>query len=176
MKEYLKDHPYGVSPDIGVPDYYGVKNKVLKNKHPNRKNNQVVAAMYSAYQSGMSLEQIAKLYRKTRQCVYDLFRSRGYPLRSKQHKGLTIIDGVRFTETKGGYLRGTFNKKRILAHWYVWEKAHGPIPAGYVIHHKDHDPKNNSLENLELVARDKMGKTFNPNGRNQFSTSEKIKK
>jgi hypothetical protein len=57
--------------------------------------------------TGKSLEEVGTVYHKTRQTVYDVFRSRGYKLRSKQLKGLQILDGIRFTETKGGYLRGT---------------------------------------------------------------------
>lgn len=37
-------------------------------------------------------------------------------------------------------------------HRDVWEAANGPIPPGYHIHHKDHDPLNNDLANLELIA------------------------
>lgn len=33
----------------------------------------------------------------------------------------------------------------------VWERAHGPIPPGYHIHHIDKDPSNNRLENLMCV-------------------------
>ena len=147
----------------------GARNKVLFNKHPKRKNNQIVAAMYAMYKTGCSLAEIAKTYRETRQAIYDVFRSRGYPLRTKQLKGLTIIDGYRFTLTKGNYLRGTVNSRRMLLHWYIWEKEHGPVPVGFVIHHKDNDPENNLLDNLELVARGDMSKRFNPTGRNQHS-------
>jgi hypothetical protein len=57
-------------------------NKILYNKHPRRKNNDLVAAMYAMYLRGpkrrpMSLAEIARIYRKTRQAVYDVFRSRG---------------------------------------------------------------------------------------------------
>jgi len=34
-----------------------------------------------------------------------------------------------------------------------WRTAIGPIPLGYRIHHKDGNPKNNSLENLECITR-----------------------
>jgi hypothetical protein len=37
-------------------------------------------------------------------------------------------------------------------HQEVWKAAHGPIPAGYEIHHKN-DPLDNSLENLECLTR-----------------------
>ena len=142
-------------------------NKIKYNKHPKRKNNIVVAAMYAMYQSPKSIAEVAKVYRKTRQTVYDTFKSRGYKLRSKELKGLTMYDGHRFTLTKGGYLRGTIKGKRQLLHWYVWEKYNGYIPPGFVIHHKDNNPANNEIENLELVARSDMGKRFNPSGNNQ---------
>lgn len=35
------------------------------------------------------------------------------------------------------------------ARW-VWEQHHGPIPEGYVVHHRDENPMNDDLENLEL--------------------------
>src|SRR3990167_8451061 len=157
-------------------EYSGVRNTVLFNKHPLRKNNHVVAAMYAMYNSKYpetgkkrSLEQVAKAYRKTRQAVYDTFRTRGYKLRAKELKGLTLIDGFRFTEMKGGYLRGTADGKRILAHQYIWEKERGVLSKEFVIHHIDGDPKNNSIENLELVHRKDMQKKFNPHGNNQFT-------
>jgi hypothetical protein len=35
----------------------------------------------------------------------------------------------------------------------VWERAHGPIPRGVGIHHKDRDTLNDALDNLELVSK-----------------------
>ena len=37
-------------------------------------------------------------------------------------------------------------------HRVVWEREHGPIPPGAVIHHIDGDPRNNDLSNLMLCA------------------------
>lgn len=37
-------------------------------------------------------------------------------------------------------------------HRYVWEKHNGPIPKGYQIHHKDGDPLNNDISNLECLS------------------------
>lgn len=68
--------------------------------------------------------------------------------------------------TKGGY---TFGKKcngylefflcrskddhiRRYMHILVWEVFNGPIPKGYVVHHKDHNRHNNCIDNLELLT------------------------
>jgi hypothetical protein len=38
-------------------------------------------------------------------------------------------------------------------HRMTWEQANGPIPKGYVVHHKDHNKLNNSIDNLECIPR-----------------------
>jgi len=148
---------------------FKLPNKVLYNKHKNRKNNDLVAAMYAMYKTGKSLESIGKVYKISRQAVYDLFRSRGYELRSKKMLGLTIIDGIKFTVMAGGYLRGTIPGRRITIQKYVWEKMNGPVPTGFVIHYIDGNKLNNSILNLELVPKSEMSKVFNPNGNNQYT-------
>ena len=35
----------------------------------------------------------------------------------------------------------------------VWEKHNGPVPKGMVIHHKDRNPLNDSVDNLEAMTR-----------------------
>lgn len=37
-------------------------------------------------------------------------------------------------------------------HRMVWENAHGEIPDGHVVHHKDEDKTNNALSNLEMLT------------------------
>ena len=61
------------------------------------------------------------------------------------------FNGLHFTrdETTGYYLNSTIKKRM---HRYVWEFYNGEIPAGYEIHHKDHNPANNDIENLELMT------------------------
>lgn len=36
-------------------------------------------------------------------------------------------------------------------HRRVWEDAHGPIPDGYCVHHRNHDKLDNRIENLQLM-------------------------
>lgn len=153
--------------------YTCVKNLILYNKHKNRKNNEIVGAMYAMYCLPKSLEQVGQAYRKSRQAIYDLFKSRGYKLRSKKMLGLQLLDGLKFTRTKGGYLRGTLNKKRILMHHYVWEKAHGKLPDDHCVYHKDRNKENNTLENLAIIPKSMMSSHFNPNHNNQHTKKPK---
>lgn len=37
-------------------------------------------------------------------------------------------------------------------HIEIWQDAHGPVPEGCHIHHKDGDTSNNSIENLECLT------------------------
>lgn len=37
-------------------------------------------------------------------------------------------------------------------HRYIYEQAHGAIPKGFHVHHKDGNPNNNALENLECLS------------------------
>ncbi len=45
------------------------------------------------------------------------------------------------------------NGKRKHLHVYVWEKYNGPLPKGYVIHHKDENHWNYDISNLECLTR-----------------------
>ncbi|MGE0294949.1 MAG: HNH endonuclease signature motif containing protein [Hyphomonadaceae bacterium] len=36
-------------------------------------------------------------------------------------------------------------------HRDIWKYHHGPIPEGFHVHHKDEDPDNNSIDNLEIL-------------------------
>ena len=41
--------------------------------------------------------------------------------------------------------------KTVLLHRWLWAQAHGTIPPGGVIHHRNGDRYDNRLENLELT-------------------------
>ena len=38
-------------------------------------------------------------------------------------------------------------------HRVVWRYYHGEIPNDYIVHHIDHNPKNNAIENLLIMTR-----------------------
>lgn len=52
---------------------------------------------------------------------------------------------------RSGYVRITVEGKRVKKHRWVWEQHNGPIPEGFVIHHKDGNIFNNDITNLELL-------------------------
>ena len=50
-------------------------------------------------------------------------------------------------------LPGDRNYKRRRLHRYKWQILKGEIPAGYEIHHKDENPLNNDIDNLECITK-----------------------
>lgn len=57
------------------------------------------------------------------------------------------------------------DKKKVALHVAIWEHHHGPVPEGMVIHHRDDDPLNNDIANLQCVTYSEHG-TLHGNGRN----------
>ena len=52
-----------------------------------------------------------------------------------------------------GYVRLCAGGGMIFEHRAVWEKHHGPIPSGYVVHHINGVRDDNRVENLKLMGR-----------------------
>lgn len=54
--------------------------------------------------------------------------------------------------TEKGYIRISKNGQRKYLHTIIWEQHNGHLPKGYQLHHIDHNPTNNSLDNLLPVT------------------------
>ena len=61
-----------------------------------------------------------------------------------------FFNGMRFTRQEDGHYRGYHGK---YLHRAVWEHYNGSIPKGYVTHHKDFNPSNNDIKNLEILTK-----------------------
>ncbi len=61
---------------------------------------------------------------------------------------MDFLDGKKTRIKKGYHYCG----KKLL-HRLIWEHYNGPIPIGMVIHHKNGDKLNNSLENLACISQ-----------------------
>lgn len=74
--------------------------------------------------------------------VYKGIKFRRYPESRRREDRIYFVPGPTHRMAGVGRL-----------HQEIWKDAHGPIPDGYEVHHKDHNPLNNALDNLDLLSR-----------------------
>ena len=123
-----------------------------------------VDAMYSLYQAGKSLAQVADVFGVTRQSVYAVFKSRGIKCRAKRFLESILYNGDKYTPGKGGYYRRTRRNghAETLLHRQMWIDAHGSIPVGHEIHHRDFDRQHNELSNFECLPKSDHTRLYSP--------------
>jgi hypothetical protein len=134
----------------------------------NRKNNVKVAHLYALYLSGKSLRYIAEVMyqgRFTHQALADVFRVRGYKLRTKKLKPARIYKGVEYRPAHGGY-RSRVGGKTVYLHKLIWEEHNGKIPPDHYIIFKDSNHENIVIENLICILSIDAKKQYNYS--NQF--------
>lgn len=66
--------------------------------------------------------------------------------------GLVWLDGDLVTDRIAGYVKVMVDGHIIGAHRVVWIAAHGHIPAGYQLNHRNRARADNRLSNLEAVT------------------------
>ena len=124
--------------------------------------------MYKLYQTGRSLAEVGRAFGITRQCVFKMFKKRGYELRNRPAPlPYVMFNGHKYTLRNTGYY-GRTNGRRTLIHRDVWKFHHGKIPKGYDVHHLDRDRSNNAIENLELISHSEHSRKY-AHGQNQYT-------
>ena len=109
--------------------------------------------MYRMYLDGYSLQQVGKVFNRSRQSVFSLFQWHSRPTRGKR-KPLEFVEfnGNKYTLRTTGYFAKT-NKDRTLLHRDIWEFYNGTIPEGWDVHHKDKNKLNNASYNFECLPK-----------------------
>lgn len=90
-----------------------------------------------------------------------------------------VVDGIAWTRYPESpsrnhrvYFSAGIGGKRIMLHRYLWEQVHGPLPDKHEIHHKDCNPINNAIENLECLTKKQHRRVHADLG--AFSTPEQL--
>jgi len=120
------------------------------------------------YEQGMSTIEISENVGLTPQAIYQRLLKAGIPLRSfseaitlsakrgrkKQQTGELNARwrGGRAIDTDG-YVSVRVDGKQRAEHRVIWEKEHGVIPKGWVIHHLNGIRDDNRIENLCAMSR-----------------------
>jgi hypothetical protein len=117
------------------------------------------------YSQGKTIYEIAEIIGISPTGVWKRLKKQGVEMRGGTRKGdHWSVDkrGVEYLGADGRYwVRGTGEnghkcKRREVI---VMEQVLGhPIPEGYIVHHKDEDPTNDSPDNLELMTRSQHNK------------------
>jgi ribonucleotide reductase alpha subunit len=81
---------------------------------------------------------------------------RGDKIEAQDLKIGQSIRAFSVSKHRDGHLRAHgYVANRTMHQWVhrmVWEFYNGEIPEGHIVHHKDKNPSNNSIENLELLS------------------------
>lgn len=62
------------------------------------------------------------------------------------------FNGKKYRLHKNGYYFADNWENAESLHRAIWAHHNGPIPEGHHVHHRDHDPSNNDIDNLELMT------------------------
>lgn len=157
MYEFIRDNSWGVpSKDMArmVKEKFGVEFSAVGMKQF-RQRHGIKSGLTGWYQRGhspgnkgrkieeyMSPEAVAKVRQST-------FKKGHRPANEKELGSIMVMKGRKYIKvSQAEYL---WDRWKPYNH-YIWEQHHGPVPEGRKIMHKDGDPMNCDIDNLELVT------------------------
>lgn len=76
-------------------------------------------------------------------------------------KRLATVDAAIYHPRAARYKTVSVDGHTYTEHKLVWERANGPVPDGYVVHHRNHNKRDNRLENLELLTHEEHSRHHN---------------
>ncbi|MDN7511982.1 HNH endonuclease [Burkholderia multivorans] len=124
------------------------------------------------YKAGFSIAEVAKQFSVTRQAMHKILARRNVDMRKPNLQPVVEWGGRRFTLRENGYYAETSGARDYL-HRAMWIDAHGPIPEGHEVHHKDEDKTHNCLNNFELLTSSEHGKKHGFRGNQYIGKSGK---
>jgi hypothetical protein len=125
--------------------------------------------MYADYQRLKSVAKVAALHGRSRQSIWDVFRSHDLQLQPKKVHARIVYAGRSFTPGKDGYFRATTGCRELLHH-RIWIDLHGPIPRGYQVTFKNADNADFRQSNLTCLPTPDVTR-LHASGANQFTPS-----
>lgn len=152
----------------GVIAYHIHKSGIPIIKYRLRKPEISTEYLNSLYEQGMSTIEIGEKVNLSPQAIYVRLLKFGIKLRSfseaitmaskrGRKKYQTGENNARWkggrSIDKDGYIEIKQDGKRCHEHRLIWEKTHGKIPDGWVIHHLNGIRNDNRLENLFAMPR-----------------------
>lgn len=135
VRDRLKKHGVAIRPE----EFYA------------RRRDVAVGEVRLLYAAGLTTYEIAARLNVTRPTICNRLREAGVDRRASRDY---YPGGPFFWWGGGGGYLATTDRERNHAyiHRVCWETYCGPIPKGYVIHHKDGDKTNNSIHNLACLT------------------------
>ena len=71
---------------------------------------------------------------------------------TQTEEDVIYYNGFKYKFSQNYFRRRNDGKAERFLHRAVWVDHNGSIQDGFVVHHKDHNTRNNSIENLELIT------------------------
>lgn len=110
------------------------------------------------YEEGLGYTRLSKKYHLPRCRIIKILKNSNIQIREQKESQKGRLNnnwkGGKYFDSQNRVWITTKEYGQILESHFVFLKFHNLeyVPEGYVIHHKDHNPQNNNIDNLELMS------------------------